>query len=200
MTNSGLTEHSFDMKKKDILDKVLSIVVQQGLHNAPMSQIAREAQVAPGTIYHYFSSKEEILLELYHSIRTELNAVMEIDELEIAGQRAADTVFSALCLRIFKFMIQHPMEFFYLQQYEISPLGMQSELVESHITFPIPEQFFLLPGIKNNLKSMPVSLKSNLVFNAISNMARLQLTRRVTLSREDIQQVIAGCWAMIADG
>ena len=61
-----------EMKKQDILDTTLALVVRQGLHATPMAQIAQESNVAVGTIYHYFSSKEEIIHELYLGIHQDL--------------------------------------------------------------------------------------------------------------------------------
>jgi TetR/AcrR family transcriptional regulator, repressor of fatR-cypB operon len=56
-------------KRDAILDAMLDIVVERGFHDAPMSLIARRSGASPGIIYHYFSSKEEIIQALYERIR-----------------------------------------------------------------------------------------------------------------------------------
>ncbi|PTS95622.1 TetR family transcriptional regulator, partial [Pedobacter sp. HMWF019] len=55
-------------KRDAILNSTLELVKSHGFHGAPMSQIAKNANVAAGTIYHYFDSKETLIIELY--IRT----------------------------------------------------------------------------------------------------------------------------------
>lgn len=56
-------------KRDAILDALLDIVVERGFHDAPMSLIAQRSGASPGIIYHYFSSKEEIIKALYEQIR-----------------------------------------------------------------------------------------------------------------------------------
>ena len=182
------------MKKQDIFDTALSLIVTRGLHATPMAQIAKEANVAAGTIYHYFNSKEEMIHELYLLIQSELKQQMNADELDMNN---FETEFSSLCLRIFKYLIQNPMKFYFLQQFEKSPHGNGVEEFNHHIEFPIEAAFFQL-GMKHNLlKSMPVSLMSNLVYDTITVMVRLQLAEQIELNKELIQIVIDGCWNMI---
>ncbi len=182
------------MKKQDIFDTALSLIVAQGLHATPMAQIAKEANVAAGTIYHYFSSKEEMIHKLYLQIHDELHQLMHIKDIDLNN---FETEFSSLSLRIFKFLIQNPSKFYFLQQFEKSPFGKGVEEFNHHNEFPIEAEFFEL-GIKNNkLKSMPVSLMSNLVYDNLSVMVRLHLAQQIELNKELIQIVIDGCWNMI---
>ena len=182
------------MKKQDIFDTALSLIVSQGLHATPMSQISKEANVAAGTIYHYFKSKEEMIHELYLEIHAELAEVMDLEDIDLNNY---EDEFDALCLRIFKYLIQNPLKFYFLQQYENSPLGFSKDELNKNIEFPIPAGFFQL-GVKNNLiKPIPISLISNLVFNSITTIASLHLSKKIELDKEIIQTVIDGCWNMI---
>jgi TetR/AcrR family transcriptional regulator, repressor of fatR-cypB operon len=52
-------------KREAILAAALRLVSRMGLHNTPMSAVAREAGVAAGTLYLYFPSKEAMLNALY---------------------------------------------------------------------------------------------------------------------------------------
>ena len=104
-------EHSITMKKQDIFDAALSLIVSQGLHATPMAQIAKEANVAAGTIYHYFKSKEEMIHELYKKIHIELEEIMDLDDIDLNDYKAE---FDAVCLRIFKYLIQNPLKFYFL--------------------------------------------------------------------------------------
>ena len=52
-------------KREAILAAALRLVSRLGLHNTPMSAVAREAGVAAGTLYLYFPSKEAMLNALY---------------------------------------------------------------------------------------------------------------------------------------
>jgi AcrR family transcriptional regulator len=48
-------------KRRVILDAAVRVFARQGFHTCRVSDIADEAGVAYGLVYHYFSSKEEVL-------------------------------------------------------------------------------------------------------------------------------------------
>ncbi len=52
-------------KRRRILDAAVSVFAQNGFYNAKVSQIAKEAGVADGTIYLYFKNKEDILIQVF---------------------------------------------------------------------------------------------------------------------------------------
>lgn len=52
-------------KRQAILAAALRLIARTGLHNTPMSALAREAGVAAGTLYLYFPSKEAMINALY---------------------------------------------------------------------------------------------------------------------------------------
>jgi AcrR family transcriptional regulator len=52
-------------KREAILAAALRLLARFGLHNTPMSAVAREARVAAGTLYLYFESKEAMINALY---------------------------------------------------------------------------------------------------------------------------------------
>jgi AcrR family transcriptional regulator len=52
-------------KREAILAAALRLIARFGLHNTPVSAVAREARVAVGTVYLYFPSKEAMINALY---------------------------------------------------------------------------------------------------------------------------------------
>jgi TetR/AcrR family fatty acid metabolism transcriptional regulator len=52
-------------KRRQILDAAIRVFARTGFHACRVSDIADEAGVAYGLVYHYFSSKEEVLDELF---------------------------------------------------------------------------------------------------------------------------------------
>jgi TetR/AcrR family transcriptional regulator, fatty acid metabolism regulator protein len=52
-------------KRRVILDAAVRVFARQGFHTCRVSDIADEAGVAYGLVYHYFNSKEEILDTLF---------------------------------------------------------------------------------------------------------------------------------------
>jgi TetR/AcrR family fatty acid metabolism transcriptional regulator len=52
-------------RRRQILDAAVRVFARQGFHGCRVSDIADEAGVAYGLVYHYFSSKEEVLDTLF---------------------------------------------------------------------------------------------------------------------------------------
>jgi AcrR family transcriptional regulator len=80
-------------KRRQILDAAIHVFARQGFHSCRVSDIADEAGVAYGLVYHYFKSKDEVLNELF----TErwsllLAAIEEVDRLEISAREKLDAV------------------------------------------------------------------------------------------------------------
>jgi TetR/AcrR family fatty acid metabolism transcriptional regulator len=80
-------------KRRQILDAAIHVFARQGFHACRVSDIADEAGVAYGLVYHYFNSKEQVLNELF----TErwsllLAATEEIDRQPISAREKLDAV------------------------------------------------------------------------------------------------------------
>jgi TetR/AcrR family fatty acid metabolism transcriptional regulator len=52
-------------KRRQILDAAVRVFARQGFHRSRVSDVADEAGVAYGLVYHYFASKDEILDTLF---------------------------------------------------------------------------------------------------------------------------------------
>lgn len=61
-------------KRERILDAAVRVFAQEGFYNAKVSEIARVAGVADGTIYLYFKSKDDLLISLFEDRMERVNA------------------------------------------------------------------------------------------------------------------------------
>ena len=68
-------------KRRQILDAAIRVFATRGFHACRVSDVADEAGVAYGLVYHYFGSKEEILNTLFtERWQIMLDAISEIDK------------------------------------------------------------------------------------------------------------------------
>jgi AcrR family transcriptional regulator len=68
-------------KKVQILESALELIRENGFHGCPISQVAKHASVAAGSVYTYFESKDEMILELYRYVKSEvLKEISEKDD------------------------------------------------------------------------------------------------------------------------
>lgn len=73
-------------KPQQIIEAAVRVFARRGYYNSRVSDIAREAGIAAGTIYLYFKTKDEILVTLFRDKMAEF-----VDSLRkaIAGERDA---------------------------------------------------------------------------------------------------------------
>jgi AcrR family transcriptional regulator len=71
-------------KRRVILDAAVRVFARQGFHTCRVSDIADEAGVAYGLVYHYFESKDQVLDTLFlERWDVLLDAIRETDALDI---------------------------------------------------------------------------------------------------------------------
>ncbi len=72
-------------KRRQILNAAIRVFAQKGFHRCRISDIATEAKVAYGLVYHYFDNKEAILNSIFDE-----NWGLLTQVLESADQRGGD--------------------------------------------------------------------------------------------------------------
>lgn len=65
-------------RRERILQAAAVLVVRSGMQ-CSMAEVAREAGVAIGSIYHYFPSKEEMIAALYQRVQARIVAAVVVD-------------------------------------------------------------------------------------------------------------------------
>ncbi len=86
----ALTDRSIaqEEKRRLILDAAVATFARKGYHASRVGDIAEEAGVAYGLVYHYFASKEDVLESIFRETWTELlDAIRAVEE---SGQPAAE--------------------------------------------------------------------------------------------------------------
>jgi len=74
-------------KRRVILDAGVRVFAKRGFHHCRVSDVADEAGVAYGLVYHYFRSKEEILNTLFlERWQIMLDAIAEIDSRDMPAR------------------------------------------------------------------------------------------------------------------
>jgi AcrR family transcriptional regulator len=66
--------------REKILDTALRLFTQYGVDATPTSRISKEAGVSTGTLFHYFPDKDQLVGELYLSIKKELAGAVRCND------------------------------------------------------------------------------------------------------------------------
>ena len=86
-------------KRIRILDAALKIFASRGFYNAKVSEVAKEAGVADGTIYLYFESKDALLIALFEDRMQRLIARAN-DEIARSEGTVLDKIRQAIALHL----------------------------------------------------------------------------------------------------
>ncbi|WP_298770493.1 TetR/AcrR family transcriptional regulator [uncultured Shewanella sp.] len=104
-------------KKQSILDTALVLFVKQGFYGTSTAQIAKQAGVATGTLFHHFQSKDELMNQLFLSIKQDFaksifNNQQNSDDLK---QDAKHLWYTSI-----QWAIDNPLKQAFFQQYSLS--------------------------------------------------------------------------------
>jgi AcrR family transcriptional regulator len=88
-----------EAKRRQILDAAVRVFARKGFHASRVGDIAEEAGVAHGLLYHYFTSKDQVLEAVFHENWSVLLA--RIARVEESDEPAADQLrhIAAIVLR-----------------------------------------------------------------------------------------------------
>lgn len=101
-------------KKNDIFDATLELIVEEGMQAVTMSKILERAGVGSGTLYNYFSGKDELLYELFGQIMQKMSDSIMIGYDETADVRLR---FNHLSSGVLDYVIQNYDENNFIDQY-----------------------------------------------------------------------------------
>jgi TetR/AcrR family fatty acid metabolism transcriptional regulator len=86
-------------RRRQILAAAVKVFAEKGFHACRVGDVAEEAGVAYGLVYHYFESKEDLLETIFRTTWTEMLArVHEVEEARVPAAEAVRQV-TALLLR-----------------------------------------------------------------------------------------------------
>ena len=81
-------EESGPSRRRRIREAAVTVFARKGYHDARVSDIAREAGVAHGLVYHYFDGKEQLLQDVFR--RTWLHIEQGMRSIEKGGGTAGE--------------------------------------------------------------------------------------------------------------
>jgi len=181
----------FHSKRTAILNSTLALVKEHGFHGAPMSQIAKNANVAAGTIYHYFDSKDTLIVELYFYAKHRLaEAILSGDD-ETASYK--DRFFKFM-LNHYNFYLENDAVLFFLEQYINSPFAKNYPERDDTLFTQKIIPFFNNGIEKGYLKHIDSRLLWPTIRGTLVAAASFRLSEHIMFSDEDIQEVITIIW------
>ena len=181
-------------KRTAILGATLSLIAKNGFHGTAMSQVVKESGVSAGTIYHYFESKDELIDELYKTIKRDFAETILKDFDQNQPLRAqVRQIFEST----FRYYIQRPQESAFIEQYSRSPY-YRPEIEMEMAQYYMPAVECIIRGKQEMiLKDFPDAVIISLTLDVATSLAQKQAAGFIELTDELIDRVIDALWEAI---
>lgn len=181
-------------KENSIVETTLRLITSQGFHGSPMSQIAKEAGVAAGTIYHYFNNKNDLIRKVYKNVKKEMGEALMESYQEGLDYRIQ---FGKFWHGLFVFFINNPLKFQFLEQFHHSPFISEETQNESQVFYQ-PVLDFFQKGIQAGyLREMELELISSIIYGNIVSVCNLHLNNELYINEKREKAAINASWDSI---
>jgi len=177
-------------KKQRIIITMLELVVEQGVHATPMSQVAKEANVAVGTIYHYFTNKEKIIEEIYSMICQDFGVVMiaNIPDNDMKKQ------FEVMWLNLYNYFVGNPLAFKFIEFVGVPPIITPEIRLKNVSHFVNIRDFFLAGILSKDLRDVNLRLMMQMSFGSVISAARLKFKDELEMNDKQIKNALEMSW------
>lgn len=181
-------------KKQAIFSATLKLVAKFGFHGTSMAMIHKEAGVSAGTIYHYFESKDQLIVELYKEIKKKM-AVHCNSQMETNTNLRSKIMFYSE--KLMRYQFENPTESLFIDQFSKSPY--YNESIENQIFEYFEDAFKLMEQAQNEqlVKDLPFHVFHAFSVEIASSLSQKAALGFIELDEELIQKVISSCWEAV---
>lgn len=182
-------------RRSSILDAALQCFVERGFYGTAIPQIAEQANIAAGTIYHYFESKEILVNALYRHWKGAISRRVFTAFPQAAPVREQ---FRVMWHEMVAFALAEPTAFAFIELHNhASYLDAESQAIDR--TVKEFTRAVIYSAQKDGLvKPLDARVLMELVFGAFIGMMRANWERRIELTDEVIAAAEHACWDAVA--
>ena len=179
-------EREYQMRREEILKAAEQIFAKNGFHNSTVAEIAKESEFAIGTLYQFFTNKEE----LYYTMMIEkFDLLYQTLQNEVGKNSGCREKLNGVVGVILSFIEQHS-DFFKIFTWELNVLNsnmnnqLQDQLISKHFAYIKLISDVITEGVKegllkeghaDDLSTALVGMMNIFAFNWIYNQPEISL-------------------------
>ncbi|QIH34609.1 TetR/AcrR family transcriptional regulator [Sphingobacterium sp. DR205] len=183
------------MKRIQILKAGLKLFVLHGVHAVTIAQIAAEAKVGIGTVYRYFTSKENIVQQIWIQQKSEESAYIFKN---YTPQGSIREQFDYLWKRVIYYFLEHPLEFQFSYQFAASPI-LTKEIHEIAMKDFLAFDALYAIGLKEHMfKPLSARRLRLFTFSTINGWILWALDEKMDINEDIVNMFIQMCWDAIS--
>lgn len=183
-------------KRDDILNATLDLIDEEGLQSVTFAKIMKRANVGSGTVFNYFSNKEELVNELYREARKLLgeNLMMGYDPEFSLYER-----YKCLQTNRIRFAMAFPKHFRFIDAYSYSPcIKPELRKMDDDSTSREAVLSLIREGQKNGvIREMDVNICHSIMHGIVTAIVKGFYVNKYELTDIQIQQTIEASWKAV---
>jgi AcrR family transcriptional regulator len=174
-------------KRTAILEATLRLIAKNGFHGTAMSKVAKEAGVSAGIIYHYFDSKDDLIDELYKTVKRRSAEAMLRD---FDASQPLPAQIRHIWENAFRYYLRNLEDAVFMGQYVASPF-YRGEIAEEVRQYSEPI-FACLDQAREEglLKDLPPLFTTTLVVDVAGSLAQKQAAGLIELTDGVVDRII----------
>ena len=182
-------------RRESILEAALSCFVERGFHGTAIPQIAERADIAAGTIYHYFESKEALVNALYRHWKSTVAQRVLTAFPQGAPSREQ---FRVMWHEMVAFAQGAPTAFAFIELHNhASYLDAESIAIDRNVKV-FARSMIERAQREGIVKPLDANVLMELIFGAFVGMMRAHWEGRIALSDDVIRDAEQACWDAVA--
>jgi AcrR family transcriptional regulator len=180
--------------KESIERAALELFVAKGITETTIRDIATAAEIAEGTLYRHFDSKEQLAWELFSTHY--LAFALELDRLQQDYDSLKDKL-SAMIRQFCAFFDRDPVLFGYLLLAQHAQLKKVTPEMVTAVT--VLQKVIAQGMVRRELPEMDVELAAAMVLGVVLEVAVFRAYGRITQDLTPLSDtLVAACWRVLA--
>jgi AcrR family transcriptional regulator len=179
-------------RKKELIEVALKLFVENGFHGTATAKIAKEANVANGTLFQYFATKEALIVAVFKEVKGELADLLAE---ESTGKPVKDLLKIQFTSSI-RWALKNIQKFQYIQQFYSSPYIqlMEQTDIKKYIE---PHLSLIREGIETNtIRRLDVELVYQLFSSQTFGVIQYLITGKKKNQEKIIEESFLLLWDM----
>ncbi|PXF64643.1 TetR/AcrR family transcriptional regulator [Kangiella spongicola] len=181
-------------KKHQILEAAIRSFVDRGLQGSSMALVAKEAEVATGSVYNYFEGKEHLINECFLYVKqNEIEFLLKHYDTDVSYEQKFKNIYT----NTIRFMLDNCSYFRFTHLYAFSPVILQETRDKLH---PLYEPFVQLyeDAYAAGAIRTPEVLEQHLpIYGGFSYLMHYYFVHDEEITDDKIQSMVNFAWSAI---
>ncbi|MBN1501310.1 MAG: TetR/AcrR family transcriptional regulator [Spirochaetes bacterium] len=184
-----------DKKRENIISSAMRIINEYGFADISMNKIASEAGVSPATIYIYFLDKEDLIKNIFISVKSDLEKFLFS---KVDFNSKLEVTVKELWKNFFDFCTEQKDKFIFLEQFIHSPSANKTK--HGKLNFFNDTFTKLINNGKKSgiLKNLPDDIILVFALSPIIQLAKSHISGEINLTSKNFQLAFQSAWDAIS--